>query len=159
MLIKTSITLIMMISSLYAAQIQIKDPCQTIDFISDQIQLLSIDTSVGKITEMALEKSKINYQLNSGSLLSVQSIPSENQKIQIINDYELNAFGWCYKVNDEIPMVLPDDFILKNSDKINWYIGFTSYNKGNWGSMCLDIESNLAAKKYFCEDYKKVDLQ
>jgi hypothetical protein len=92
--------------------------------------------SVGSVTIAHLEANKIPYIGVAAGIHSILNTPVGRDAIEVINEQEVRAYGWCYEVDGLQPDVMPDKFFLKGDEAIKWFYAFSHYKSGNWLSYC-----------------------
>lgn len=148
-LILTTI-LSLMISSMAHAdfQLTIDDLC-TDDKIANQ-KIAASNISLGDFIVEYLEKNQIPFIGTKYGINSIKSSPIGDEALVILNDQEMLAFGWCYRVDGVISEKMPDQVILnENTMDVHWYFGFAHYFNGEWISQC--DENQFMTRKIFCK--------
>jgi len=109
--------------------------------------------SVGSYTIRFLDHYAIDYAGDEQAMSSILKTPIGRDAMEIINDdpsnMEINAYGWCYSVNDVAPEVYPSDVQIKEGDKVKWWFGYARYLNGEWITQCSP--SYLRQPDFLCK--------
>ena len=118
--------------------VEIQDPCSSDIRLTDVSPFSKTQQStVGTFTVETLERHHIIYQGSNAAISSIYNTPVSGASVDIINDQEFFAYGWCYHFNGTEPGLMPNEILLKNeTDHIFWFFAFSHYLKGEWVSMC-----------------------
>lgn len=130
-----------------AATIEIQHPCDNSLSFSENIPLNGVK-SVGDLTVELLENKIIPFQGSSKGINSIFNSPIGDQALYVLSDFEMYAFGWCYKVNEIAPELFPDEVFIKIGDQITWWFGYAHYKKGQWIAQCK--QPSQAIRALFC---------
>jgi hypothetical protein len=126
----------------------INDICTDQDLINTEVELK--ESTLGKLTIELLNQFKVEYVGGDYGISSIKNSPKSDEALIVLSDYEMLAFGWCFKVDGEILEEMPDKvFIDTKTNSIQWYYGFAHYQKGEWISQCS--MDRLLVKKIFCK--------
>ncbi len=142
--------LTLLISNIAHADFQftIDDLC-TDNKIIDQ-KVTANDVSLGDFTIAVLEKNNIAYVGTKYGVNSINESPVGDNALIVLNDQEMLAFGWCYKIDGAISEKMPDQVMLnENTMDVHWYYGFAHYFNGEWISQC--DENQFMTRKIFCK--------
>lgn len=93
-------------------------------------------TDAGTATVAILERNKIPFLGSAAGIHSILNTPVGDEAIEVINDQEMRAYGWCYEVDDKQPDVMPDKVMLTGSEHLKWFYAFSHYKSGNWLTYC-----------------------
>lgn len=118
----------------FSAEINIIDPCDKEIVIQASKSITKMD--LGSFTIHMLNEIGIKYQGDSSSILSINNTPVGSDAIEIIEDNQMKAYGWCYDLNGVAPEVYPNEVQIKNSDKVTWWFGYALYQNGKWITQC-----------------------
>jgi hypothetical protein len=139
--------------STFAATLEIIGPCEEAPLFSGKIELANNKVStVGKVTIDALDKNKIPYLGSHEGINSIYDTPVGIDAYEILNDEDMNAYGWCYSVNGVSPELYPHEVSVKAGDKIVWWFGYAQYVNGQWLTQCLP--SYLRKAPQFCQAHE-----
>lgn len=126
--------------NLYALQFEIENPCTQRKYF-ENIQLAE-NTNVGELTINFLLKNKISFQGTQQGINSIFNTVTGIEALEVLSDKEMRAYGWCFKVDNQVAENYPDKIIVRNDSNIKWYLGYAHYLNGYWISQCEAIESN-----------------
>ena len=130
--------------NLYSIEFEIENPCtKKIYFEKKDIKKVG---NVGEFTIDFLKRNKINFVGNEQGLNSVFNTVIGMDALEVISDYEMRAYGWCFKVDDMIAEDYPNKIQLNENSKVNWYLGFAHYLNGEWVSQCEKISNDINFK-------------
>lgn len=119
-----------------ALTIEFVGPCGHKPMLSSQVQATAAKT-VGDLTIATLERFRVPYAGNAQGLNTAFNTPIGMDAMEVISDYEMKSYGWCYAVDNAIPEIFPNVFPLSAKiQKITWFYGFAHYYKGEWLSQC-----------------------
>lgn len=97
--------------------------------------------SVGHFTVAELKKNRIEFLGGEGMIQSIFSTPVGEKAIEVLNDRNMWAYGWCYEVNGVEPGLMPIQVMIKSqNDHIRWFYAFTEMKNGQWLTMCRPAE-------------------
>ncbi len=126
----------------------INDICSDDDTVNTEIEVSNI--TLGNLTVQELNRFKIKFVGGDYGISSINDSPKSDEALVVLNDYEMLAFGWCFKVDGEVLEEMPDKVLINaNTNSIQWYFGFAHYLKGEWISQC-SVDRSLT-KKLFCK--------
>lgn len=94
------------------------------------------DRSVGQATIEILERNSIPFQGSEEGIHSIFNTPVGSAAIEIINNREMRAYGWCFAVDGIRPELMPDQVRLMGSEHLRWFYAFSHYKNGEWVSYC-----------------------
>ncbi len=110
-------------------------PCSSKPLFKQEIR--ESQATVGHTTVASLDKKKILYTGSAQGIQSVFGTPVGMDAMEVISDFEMRSYGWCYKVDGETPEVFPHDYpITAKTKRITWFYGFAHYLNGEWISQC-----------------------
>lgn len=93
--------------------------------------------NVGELTVKTLTKLSIAFIGSEQGIASVFGTPIGDESVEIISDYEMRAYGWCYSIDGFAPEVYPHEVPVTSATKvITWHFGFARYYKGEWVTQC-----------------------
>lgn len=121
-----------------ALEVKVLEPCS--DKVLYQKKWTKSFDNVGIATVRSFDELKVPYVGNDFGIHSIHGTPVGDDALEIISRMEMRSYGWCYKVDDELPEVLPINFPLESEHKtITWYFGFARYLRGEWVSQCESV--------------------
>ena len=130
------ISLLFLISTnLFAAQITIQRPCSNESFVDFKYKLDG-KSNVGTETVRILNDLKVPFQGTERGMSSILNTPTGLNAMDVINDTEMLAYGWCYAVNGFEPGSYADEFEVSKDDHIVWWYGYARYKDGQWITQC-----------------------
>jgi hypothetical protein len=101
-------------------------------------------TSVGQISNSSLlqatqQRLLGEYQGSENGVLSINGLGSA---LEVLSDTEMNAYGWCYRVDGVVPHgLMPDQYKLRGTEKsIEWFYAYAKFIKSDWASMCVPAD-------------------
>ena len=117
--------------------------------------ILSIETSIQKgervsaLTQTILSHAKesqliLNFYFNGLGMESLTTLDEEvlGNSMEIENDKEIRAYGWCYSVDGIAPDLLADEYVLTGNEKnITWFYGYATQILGHWESQCVPVSA------------------
>lgn len=106
--------------------------------------------NVGELTHTVLNDALKRMAINEyvGSSGGVSSINQMGNQIEVISDREMNAFGWCYHVDAQAPDLMPDQYLLRGTEKtITWFYAYAHLKNDQWLSMCSPADHFPASHK------------
>ena len=129
------------ISSLaFGLQFEIKDKQGQVLFVQDLAKVENTD--VGAITYSTLIQAQTKGVIKTfvADEAGVASIENMSNDIEVLNDTEMRAWGWCFSIDHIIPETLPAKTQLTGDEqKLTWYYGFAHYIQGEWVSQCESL--------------------
>jgi hypothetical protein len=125
-------------SQVFAIQIKIIGPCsENPTNTSKNIIAKNLPATIGSISVEYFTKENIPF---TGSIEGINSINNSavgDDALEVISDTKMRAYGWCYKLNDELVNKMPDAaFLTKNADYITWFYAYAEYDSGTWTKYC-----------------------
>lgn len=94
----------------------------------------NLNESLGAITIDIFERFSIPYK---GSDVGILSIGGIGKRTELISDWEMKVYGWCFSVNGEVVDRLADSVYLRGqSDTVIWFYSYAHYLNGEWVGMC-----------------------
>jgi len=132
-----------------AVTIAIQDPCSAKNWL--QTEITSTDKhTVGELTIEALKNSDLKFAGSPTGINSINGTVTGLDAIEVISDKEMNAYGWCYKVDGREPTLLPSEMFIKTGDeKIHWFFAYSHYLNGKWLTMCTP--TSKTKRKFICK--------
>jgi hypothetical protein len=142
-------TLTLFASQTFAVTYEVIGPCSATPVNSGTYDVKDLKMSVGKISVTIFDQQKIPYIGSDAGFNSILNTPTGLDSIEVLSDTKMRAHGWCYSVNGVNPDVLAGDYLLNsNDDKIVWFFGYSTYDKGEWVDYCVPSYKVHAAQ--FC---------
>ena len=96
--------------------------------------------TVGSVTLRALEALQASGAISrfNASDDGVVSVEEMDNRLDVISDRRMHAYGWCYHLNGREPALMPDRVpVLRDSDRIEWFWAYAVYDSGDWREMCV----------------------
>ena len=149
-MLRAAITLFLILSSnVHAAyEFTIEDPCSDQPIL--RADLNQYGTTLGDVTIEALKKSNIPFKGSREGVASMLNTPTGDESVDILSNYEMRAFGWCYELNGKMLESMPDGVITDEKTRsVRWFYAYAHYLKGDWISQCE--EDKKIIKKFFCK--------
>ncbi|MFT6068315.1 MAG: hypothetical protein ACJAT2_000082 [Bacteriovoracaceae bacterium] len=135
MKIALTISILLLSSSLFSAEVYFQGPCDKESFLSAKVS--GENLTAGGITISALEDSKTEYIGSEGGLNSVIGTPIGMEAIEVISNTKMRAYGWCYEIDGFQPAAMPDEIVLEGDEVIRWFFAYSTYEDGNWKDYCV----------------------
>lgn len=118
----------------------------TIEFIGpcDSRPLLEANVkfdyeNVGELTLGILKKYNAQYEGSEQGLNQAFNTPVGLDAMEVISDEEMRSYGWCFKINGNLPEKYASDIYVTDKIKIiSWYYGYAYYKKGKWLNWCQE---------------------
>lgn len=132
----------------YAATLKVIGPCSEEPLFEAQT-VLSTQTNAGRFTVGVLKEHGIPFQGEERGMNSIFNTPVGLEAMEVLNDREMLAYGWCYSVNDIEPALYPNEVILGPEDKVKWWFGYAHFLNGEWISQCEP--SHTRRSPQFCD--------
>lgn len=121
--------------SVWGIDLKFIGPCE-----KSPIRTIKIDKSfsnVGELTLAALEENQIPYLGTEEGFNSIFNTPTGLEAIEVLSDFEMRSYGWCYSVDGISPEIYPDEMpITPKTKTIVWHYGFAHFYKGEWLTQC-----------------------
>lgn len=117
----------------YAVTFDVVGGCSATPLLS--VTISAKFETVGDLTVYLLNKNKIPYQGNERGMNSIWNSPIGLDALEILSDTQMRSYGWCFKVNGQVPNAFADEIYLNEGDHIEWIFSYAWYDKG-WVSMC-----------------------
>lgn len=98
---------------------------------------------LGSLTERTLEAALASRGINEfrGSAGGVSSINKMGGVLEVLSDTEMNAYGWCYRVDGVSPDLMPNQYLLTGREAvIEWYYAYAHIDHDRWTSMCVPAD-------------------
>jgi hypothetical protein len=95
--------------------------------------------SVGTLSDQVLKAALSTHVLTEyqGSEGGVSSINHLNGALEVLSDIEMNAYGWCYKVDGQAPDVMADQYLFTGHESVvEWDYVYSHLIRDQWTSMC-----------------------
>lgn len=143
--------LLPLLISLSANAVELKfiGPCQE-SFIM-KVNVKEEYANVGQLTIETLKKFNIPYQGSYEGLASAFETPVGDASVEVISDFELRAYGWCFSVDGVSPEVYPHEVpVTPKTKSVVWHFGYARYYKGQWVTQCTPAWKVKPA--FLCKD-------
>lgn len=129
-------------------QLTIDEICSDNKIASEKIKANNI--SLGDFIVNYLDTNKIPFVGSKYGINTIKNSPVGDEALIVLNDHEMLAFGWCYKIDGIVSEKMPDEVVLDDSTMdVHWYYGFAHYFNGEWVSQC--VENQFITRKIFCK--------
>ncbi len=99
--------------------------------------------SVGAITHAILVRSLAQgyVQQYQGSDSGVLSINGLGSALEVLSDTQMNAYGWCYRIDGKLPGIYANQYQLTGEEtQIEWFYGYAHLEEKDWTSMCVPAD-------------------
>ena len=139
---------------LYAANIKLIGPCFEKPVLEKDFKIKDFKDNAVKISDKIFKDNGILYEGNDDGFTSILGAPSGADAMEHVSHRKMRVYGWCFTVNGVLPEVMPGDFYFnKASDRIVWFYGYSTYDKGQWKDYCAP--SYKIKSPYVCSDLSK----
>jgi hypothetical protein len=111
--------------------------------VQKQVLLETSYSSSGKLSNKLLEKAIVDKKLQKyqGSDRGVNSINELGSALEVLSDTQMNAYGWCYRVDGKVSDLLADQHLLTGQEQqIEWFYAYAYFEKDEWKSMCIPAD-------------------
>ena len=136
-------------SNVHAVTMELKDPCHPDEIIKEDLHPGQLPVTAGALTLDFFKKVGVPFQGNEAGIQSVFGSPTGDDALVVINDEQMKAYGWCYRVNGKLPDVYMDQFkINRDDDHIEWFFGYSFYDRGEWKDYCTPATKD--GPVYYC---------
>lgn len=133
----------------FAATFEIIGPCFKNPLFTTKFDLqYEKKSTVGSVTLEILKKNKIPFLGTEQGINSIFNTPTGRDAYEVFANNDINAYGWCFAVNDFSPELYPHEIEVHANDKITWWFGYAQYKDGKWITQCLP--SYLRKAPQFC---------
>ncbi len=124
--------------TLFCAEIQIYKPNSSLIANHGHVEVFTI-TTVGELTRYYLESNNIPHIAGEHGVNSIYNTPVGLETYEIISDYHMKVYGWCFAVDGLLGSTLMSQAIFdpQKNETISWYYGYAEYFKGEWIGYCL----------------------
>tara|TARA_Y100000817_G_C16743170_1_gene493417 strand:- start:129 stop:581 length:453 start_codon:yes stop_codon:yes gene_type:complete len=131
----------------YAGTFKVIGPC------SEEPQFLEFfdlpeESNVGRVTVDLFERHSVPFVGTERGIARVFDSPTGDEALEVLNDSEMLAYGWCYSVNGIEPGVYADEYPVSSEDQITWWYGYAHYKEGEWIEQCAPSYERRSA--YIC---------
>ena len=106
--------------------------------LNQQVEITS--EALGKLTDHIVQAAVQGKFLKAyeGSEMGVKSINGLGSALEVLSDTEMNAYGWCYRVDGKVIDLLAGQCLLTgNESSIEWYYAYAHLNRNDWTAMCV----------------------
>ncbi len=131
------------------ATITFVGPCSQVPLHTASFHIID-KSAVGDITSDILQKFNIPYLGTPQGFNSIFHTPTGLDAIEVINNYELLSYGWCYSINGVQPNDFPNNIMVKDDDNIRWWFGYAHYKNNTWLHQC--VPSYQRKSNQFCKN-------
>lgn len=106
----------------------------------------SIETAaepLGRISDSIFKKAVQQGKLRQyqGSVAGVSSINDLGSALEVLSDTQMNAYGWCYRVDGQVPTFLAEQYQLTGHEiSIEWFYAYAHLDRNNWKAMCVPAD-------------------
>jgi hypothetical protein len=101
----------------------------------------SSEETLGQLSHTVLMQALADHGLKEyqGSESGLTSINEMGGEFEVLSDTEMNAYGWCYRVDGHTTInVRADEYLLTQKESlIEWYYAYAHLDKDQWKSMCV----------------------
>jgi hypothetical protein len=99
--------------------------------------------TVGRLSHAVLESALKQNLLNEyqGSESGVASINQLGGELEVLSSNEMNAYGWCFKVDGVLGELPADQTKFTGTEsRVEWFFGYAHLEKDQWTSMCAPAD-------------------
>jgi hypothetical protein len=126
-------------------------PVEAVEFSVQERESVSILTrsnvavlrgdSLGSLTDRILSEAArregLDYEGNDGGVIRIAGL---GNAISVISDTEMKAYGWCFRLNGEVPELMANEVTdLGETDVVEWYYAYAHYRGGEWIAQCRPL--------------------
>lgn len=133
---------------LNAIVVEFVGPCESTPFHIKEVEQQG-HFSVGELTIKVLQESKIPFSGGDYGIIQISNSPIGEAALEIVNNQEMMAYGWCYEVDGFLQEVYPNEISAAGIKKIRWFYGYAHYRSGEWIAQCL--ESHKKRSPFICK--------
>lgn len=134
------------INQSFALNYEINHPCK--EKLSAKGQILINDVvDALTLTQSIAKNHNIKIEVVENGIKGFYDLPG-TKNFEILNEVTFRAYGWCYAINTQFPEVMPKNYLLQDSDQINWFLGSSTYQNGEWLDYCTPVTKT---NSFVCE--------
>jgi hypothetical protein len=135
--------------SVQAIEFKVIGPCTDKPLLQSRVS--GTFSNVGELTIKTLKNLHIPHSGTEAGIVSIYKTPVGDAALEVLSDYEMRAYGWCYSVDGVSPEIYPDEVPVTSETKsITWHYGFAHYYKGEWISQCTP--ANSVKPDFICQE-------
>lgn len=131
---------LIVINQSHALTYQINHPCSENLSAKGQIVINNIVDAL-TLTQSVAKNHSVKIEVVESGVKGFYDLPGSTN-VDILNETTFRAYGWCYMVNNKFPETMPKDYLLQDSDDINWFLGSSTYENGQWLDYCTPVKSD-----------------
>lgn len=95
---------------------------------------VDLNTNVGQISLNLLKKYNIAHTGSEYGLASIYNIGSD---VDVITDFKMKAYGWCFSLDSKVPETMTDaTFIKSQNTEVTWFYGYALFYINRWFNQC-----------------------
>lgn len=137
-------------NNILSMSFKVVGPCDNKALFEEELFLENYSENLGELTKQVFIQNGISHVGTFKMMSMIYDIPNKDQRLEIISDVEMYAYGWCFSVNGKVPESYANKVQLNESDKVVWFMASSRYLKGKWINQCEYV--NLRKPKIFCSD-------
>ena len=118
------------------ATLIVEDFCSANPLLDVQVEVAESMT-VSDFTLQQLQSSNIAFQGAKEGINSILSSPTGMVALDVLNDQEMRAFGWCYTVDGQLSDAFMHQQPITNQSVVRWFFAYSYYQSGVWTDFCL----------------------
>lgn len=75
---------------------------------------------------------------------SILATPTGMDGLEVLNDQEMRAFGWCYTVDGQLSDAFMHQQAITNQSVVRWFFAYSYYSAGVWTDFCLPATADTS---------------
>lgn len=133
--------------------IKVIGPCSS-EPVLESVEWLKPGTNLGEATVTFLARTKTPFQGNDRGMNSILGTPVGDAALEIFGaqDEKMRAYGWCFHVNGQMPLVYANEIEAQTGLTLEWFSSYALFDKTDWVSMCNP--SWKLRPKFMCPEQK-----
>lgn len=136
-----------------AIEFKITGPCSVKPLFMNN-QTIQLPDNLGALTLQILQKNQIPYIGSQAGINSIYATPIGLDAIEVVNDEELRAYGWCFAIDNQVPDLMPDQIkITDQFTKIHWFYAYSTSIRNEWVDYC--VPAYQVKSPQFCKNTNK----
>lgn len=105
------------------------------ELLASREYVAELPSTVGDQTISVFDQMGVPYL---GSIYGIHKIYELDQRIDVLSDTEMKAYGWCFSVDGLTPETLTHETVLlQQSSVVQWYYAYAHYKDGEWIGQCV----------------------
>ena len=95
--------------------------------------------NLGQLTDQTFSAALANRDLTdyTGEVQGVLSIDHLGNGLEVISSTEMNAYGWCYRINGTALYTLANQYQFTGREQVvEWFYAYSHLSGSDWSQMC-----------------------